>query len=101
MTAARIGTAPFATLDGLTAGGAAARMETFAAGRLLCELRGAVPDFALAGLRALARDAAVLALRIGVLAAFGAAGRRDAAFLVTGFLAFEAFFTCISFSAPG
>jgi hypothetical protein len=101
MTAARIGTAPFATFDGLTVGAAAARMATFGAGRLLCELRGAVPDFALAGLRALARDAAILALRTEGLATFLAAGRRDAAFLATGFLAFEAFFTCISFSAPG
>jgi hypothetical protein len=102
---ARIGAAIFATFIGLTGGGATTRITGFAAGRLLCDIRADLPDLALTGLPALARDAAVLALRAAGLATrvtLRAAGAlRDATFLVAGFLVFEAFFAGISFSAPG
>jgi hypothetical protein len=69
------------------------------------EIRGELPDFALTGLPATARETAIFALRAAGLAtrtAFRAAGvLRDAVFLAAGFLVFEAFFAGISFSAPG
>ena len=89
----------------LTGSGATTRAAGFGAGLAMGEIRGELPDFALAGLLAKARDTAVLALRAAGLAtrtAFRAAGAlRDVAFLVAGFLVFEAFFAGISFSAPG
>ncbi|MGB5132646.1 MAG: hypothetical protein WBO00_08525 [Steroidobacteraceae bacterium] len=85
----------------MTGGDTGTRAAGFAAERAGCATRGDLPDFALAGLAVLARDAAAFALRAPGLAIFRAAGRLGAAFLASGFLVFEAFFAGISFSAPG
>jgi hypothetical protein len=81
------------------------RTTGFGAGRARGEIRGDLLTFNLADLPVPARDAATFGLRAAGLATrttFRAAGAlRDATFLATAFLDFEAFFAGISFSAPG